>query len=67
MELQKKRKYSWETILLTSKICKPYKDKDAIAERLLVLLSEARSEEEAIAILDREFPDARDTDLFKKD
>ena len=67
MELQKKRKYSWETILLTAQICKPYKDKDAIAERLLVLLGEARSEEEAIAILDREFPDARDTDLFKKD
>ena len=36
-------------------VCKPYKDKDAIAEKLIALIEPCETEEEALAAIEREF------------
>ena len=50
------RKYSASSIKRISQVCKPYEDKDAIAEKLIAIIEPCKTEEEAMKAIAEHYP-----------
>lgn len=50
------RGYSASAIKRISQVCKPYEDKDAIAEKLIALIEPCKTEQEALEKIGQYYP-----------
>ena len=56
LKLLRDREYSIYTDKKIAQVCKPYEDKEAIAEKLIALIEPCKTEEEAMKAIAEHYP-----------